>query len=142
MPVVDEASAIETPILNSGVLPERVRKKTRTANVLGAIVGFFVGIIMIEVVGVQASGDLDNARGWLVFASVLIFSITVHELGHLSAGWLLRFRFSLISVGPFCLGLEHGRLKVSVLREMTALGYAGMHIDRVRRLRRRLVVYT
>ena len=96
---------------------------------------------MIEVVGVQAGGGLHDACAWLIFVSALLFSITIHELGHLSAGWLLRFRFSLISVGPFCLQLEHGRLKVNFLREMTALGYARMHIDSVRRLRRRLVLY-
>ncbi len=88
------------------------------------------------------NGDLDSAFGWLILASALLFSITVHELGHLSAGWLLGFRFSLISVGPFCLRVEHGRFKISLLREMTALGYAGMHVDRVRRLRHRLVLYT
>src|SRR5947207_3233350 len=92
MRAVNQSDEFEAPILNSGVLPERVRKGTRATTLIGLIVGFLVGIIMIEVVGVQASGDLDNARGWLVFASVLIFSITVHEFGHLSVGWLLRFR--------------------------------------------------
>jgi Zn-dependent protease len=141
MPAVDESNAVETPILNSGGLPNRVRKRTRGATLIAAIVGCFVGIIMIEVVGVQASGGLDNAYGWLISAAALLLSIIIHELGHLSAGWFLGFRFSLISIGPFCLRLEHGRLKVSLLREMTALGYAGMHIDNVRRLRRRLLLY-
>jgi hypothetical protein len=67
--------------------------------------------------------------------------VTVHECGHLLAGWALGFRFSLVSIGPFSLWLEHGMLKVRVRREMSALGYAGMHVNGVRRLRRRLLIY-
>jgi len=131
----------ETPILDSGVLPVRVRKRNRPANIVGLIVGLFAGVLMIEVVGIQAGGNLDSGLGWVIFACALVSSISVHEFGHLLAGWLMRFRFSLISLGPLCLRLEHGTLKVSLLREMTALGYAGMHIDRIWRLRRRFMVY-
>src|SRR6266516_1366049 len=141
MSVVSQSADFQTPVLDSGVLPDRVRKRTSSTTLVGLIVAFFVAIMMIEVVGLQASGGLDNAYGWFIFAAALLFSITIHELGHLSAGWLLRFRFSLISIGPFCLRVEYGRLKVSFLPEMAALGYAGMHIDNVRRLRRRLLLY-
>jgi hypothetical protein len=131
----------ETPILDSGVLPGRVRKRNRSGNIVGRIVGFFAGILMLGVVGIQAGGNLNSGLGWAIFAFALVSTISVHEFGHLLAGWLMRFRFSLISLGPVCLRLEHGALKVSLLREMTALGYAGMHIDRIWRLRRRFMVY-
>jgi hypothetical protein len=131
----------DIPILTSGVLPQRVRRHAPLATLWGIIGGFGLAIVIIEVVGVQATGEMDSGFGWLIFLLALLLSITIHELGHLSAGWLVGFRFSMISIGPFCLRIEHGRLKIRLLRELTALGYAGMHIDAVRRLRRRFLTY-
>jgi len=46
-----------------------------------------------------------------------------------------------LSIGPFSLRLEHGQVKIRVRREMPALGYAGMDVNGVRRLRRRMLIY-
>jgi hypothetical protein len=71
-----------------------------------------------------------------------VLTVIVHEVGHLLGGWIVGFRFSFISIGPFSLKLEYGKIKLRVVRAMPAAGYAGMHVDRVRRLRRRLLFFT
>ncbi|MFI5069606.1 MAG: M50 family metallopeptidase [Terriglobales bacterium] len=98
-------------------------------------------LIIAKAVDEQASRNSNSGLGILVFLAALSVAVLIHELGHLAAGWALGFRFNLISVGPLALHLEHGKLKISLLREMTALGYAGMHIDRLVRLRRRVLFY-
>lgn len=130
-----------TPILDSGVLPPRSRRKITIGTVAGFLGGVLVGLNIVKVVGEQASGDSNIALGILIFFAALSLAILIHELGHLTAGWLLGFRFSQISVGPIQLHLQHGKLRVSFLRELTALGFAGMHVDTVIRLRRRFLVY-
>ena len=77
----------------------------------------------------------------MYFAAVLL-AIVVHESGHLLAGWSVGFRFKVVSIGPFCLKIEHGRLKVQARAVLVgAAGYAGMHIETVRRLRHRLLIF-
>jgi hypothetical protein len=130
-----------TPILDSGVLPPRVRQ-TKWGNV---ITGFLAGIIpgvMMVVVGRQANSYLNPGLDLLSFSLVLTFAVVVHELAHLLAGWAVGFRFSSIQVGPLSLRIEHGLLKVRFRLEMAAMGYAGMHVNRLQHLRRRLFLYT
>jgi hypothetical protein len=79
--------------------------------------------------------------GFFLLISALALTTTIHELGHLLAGWMVGFRFSLIHIGPFSLSLEYGKLKARVRREMLAFGSAGMHVKTVRRLHRRLLIY-
>jgi Zn-dependent protease len=142
MTEVDHPLSFDTPILDSGILPPRVRRKIGVGTIMGFVGGFFVALTIVKAVGEQADGSSKNGIvEILIFIAALLVSIFIHELGHLAAGWVLGFRFGLISVGPLELHIEHGRFKVSFLREMTALGYAGMHIDGIVRLRRRLLIY-
>jgi hypothetical protein len=120
-----------TPILDSGLLPPRIRQ-TKWGSV---IIGFLIGIGLI-VVGRQA-----NNRDLLSFFLVLTFAVVVHELAHLLAGWVVGFRFSLVQIGPLSLHIEHGVLRAHFRREMATLGYAGMHVNRLRRLRRRMLIF-
>jgi hypothetical protein len=129
----------ETPILDSGVLPPRTRKKSWGNVIAGFAVGSFFGFVMI--VGERVGGDLYPGQGLLVFITALALPVAVHEFGHLLAGWAQGFRFSFVAVGPVSVRLQHGLLKIRVRREMRALGYAGMHVCGVRRLRRRMLVY-
>jgi len=46
----------------------------------------------------QATPDANPAVEVLLFMAILTLAVTIHELGHVFAGWLLGFRFSLISV--------------------------------------------
>lgn len=130
-----------TPILDSGILPPRVRRSSRVGAVAGLVVVLFTTLILAKAVDEQASRNSNTGLGLLLFLAAFSVAVLIHELGHLAAGWALGFRFSLISVGPLALHLEQGKLKVSFLREMTAFGYSGMHIDRLVRLRRRVVFY-
>ena len=130
-----------TPILDSGTLPPRTRRKLSIGTVAGFVGAVLVGLNIVKVVGEQASQSTDTADGILIFFVALTLAVLIHELGHLSAGWLLGFRFGLISVGPVSLQIEHGKLKLSFLRDMAALGYAGMHVDTVVRLRHRILIY-
>jgi hypothetical protein len=132
-----------TPILDSGVLPPRTRNKKK--KVFGFITGFVggicLGLAITRVLSKPFGSELFPGEALLVFIAALGLSVTVHEFGHLVAGWTLGFRFSFVSVGPFWLRLEHGMLKVRFRREMPALGYAGMHVNGARKLRRRLLIY-
>ncbi len=129
-----------TPILDSGLLPARVRRKTIAGVVVGLVFGLTTGVVLAKV-GEQAYKGLSGDFEILIFVIVITLAITVHELGHLLAGWTLGFSFSSVSIGPLSLSLEHGALKIRFRRDMPALGYAGMHTDGVRRLRHRLLIY-
>ena len=53
-------------------------------------------------------------NGWLVLfvmTLLLLLTATVHELGHLLAGYLVRFRFQVLVVGPLRLSGGSGRLR-------------------------------
>jgi hypothetical protein len=111
------------------------------------IFGFLLGIpfAMLLIESWNSARDLRNPAADFVFMSYLlsfVLTVVVHEVGHLLAGWIVGFRFSYISVGPLSLKVEYGRLKLRLQRAMPAAGYAGMHLDRVRRLRRRLLFFT
>jgi hypothetical protein len=84
----------------------------------------------------------DPKTAFIVFMFALALAITVHEFGHLFAGWIVGFRFHAINLGPFSLNMEHGKLKMHLGREMLAAGSAGMHVRTIRRLRRRLLFFT
>jgi len=131
------ATTFSTPILDSGVLPPlRPRKRA-----LGVIIGFCIGILFAIVVDNVGSKGSHPGVALLSYFASLGIAVTIHELGHLAAGWFVGFHFSHISLGPFSLRVEYGRLKVQIRRDFGALGYAGMHIETVNRLRRRLLLY-
>lgn len=129
-----------TPILNSGVMPSRIRRNKLRGVVMGFISGF-VPVFLLIIVGREANDQLTFAGGLASFFAVFILAVIVHEAAHVLAGWAVGFHFNSIQIGPFSLRLEHGLLKARFRRGMTALGYAGMHINRLPRLRRRLFIY-
>lgn len=111
------------------------------------LIGFVLAIpfVMILIsVASQARRVRPDAADFIgiEYLLCLAVAIIVHELGHLLAGWMVGLRFSSITIGPFALRLEYGRLRAGILRVMPAGGYAGMHIDRIHRLRRRLLRFT
>src|ERR1700747_2108156 len=126
-----------TPILDSGVLPPPRPKK----RILGVILGFGIAILFAAAVDNFSSAKPQPHLAVLFYFGSLFLAVTIHELGHLTAGWLVGFHFSQISVGPLSLRVEYGRLKIQVRRDFGALGYAGMHIETVTRLRQRLLLY-
>lgn len=53
--------------------------------------------------------------GWLALLAItllLLLTATVHELGHLLAGFLVRFRFQILVVGPLRVSRVNGRFKL------------------------------
>jgi len=129
-----------TPILDSATIPKRNRK-TFASIAIGFLISIPLSAILILV-----SNDarrIWNGPACYVFPTYILsilMAIVFHEMGHLAAGWLVGFRFSSITIGPISLGLEYGRLKLQ-LRAVLAGGYAGMHVERLGRLRQRLRVF-
>jgi tetratricopeptide (TPR) repeat protein len=52
---------------------------------------------------------------FLLFPLTLFASVTWHEMGHLLAGWLVGFRFVLITFGPLRIAREAGGLRLSLI---------------------------
>lgn len=58
-------------------------------------------------------------NGWLfllVVSSLLMLTALVHELGHLLAGYLVRFHFQVLVVGPVRVSRDNGRLRLHLQR--------------------------
>jgi len=126
-----------TPLLDLQVpLPER---KRGLANQLpGFLIGFAGAILFLAVF----RNDQRTPPYVALFIPVILFVVVLlHELGHLGAGKLVGFHFSVIQIGWFFLGFEHGRLKLQIRRDLPFRGYAGIRIDHLCRVRRRLIVF-
>jgi hypothetical protein len=136
------ASGVATPILDSGMRPKTARKRVG-GMIFGLIAGMVFAGLLIE--SSNAATDAGNpATAFVVpfFLLSFVVAVAVHEFGHVVAGWTVRFRFSFISIGPLFLKIEYGRPKIGLRRGMPSGGRAGMHLDQVRRLRRRLLIFT
>lgn len=130
----------EAPILDSGIRPKRAR--TKVVNILlGFLIGLLFSIVLIRTEEYNAENPASDCMPLFFFAAFLL-AVIVHEAGHLIAGWIVRFRFKMISIGPFCLKIEYGRLKIQARAARAGLaGYASMNVGSVRRLRRRLLIF-
>ena len=103
--------------------------------------GFVVGVVG----GVGAMKLVYDASappwGVLAFVLGLAAAVVVHELGHLIAGWTVGFHFNSIQVGWFFIGFEYGKLTFKTKYQSNLAGYATIRIDRIRRLRTRLLIF-
>jgi hypothetical protein len=130
-----------TPILDSATRPPAKKKS------LGSMLSGFVLAIPYIAVLISASNNArqsGNSGSDFVFPTYILaifLAIVIHELGHLAAGWIVGFRFDTLRVGPISLYFEYGKLKVSFRKSFPAAGYAGMRVDRIRRLRKRLLIF-
>lgn len=73
------------------------------------------------------------------FLAINFAATLIHELGHLIAGWSVGLRFIGVRVDPFEIRLDSGHWKFG-LRPRLFWGYTFMKLDKVRRIRKRLVV--
>jgi hypothetical protein len=138
MPMHDlQEAASATPILDSGVLPP-VRRGRRA---VGVVIGACIGIVFAVVINNVGSLGPQPGLALLFYFTILGLVVTIHELGHLVAGWIVGFHFSLISIGPFTIKIQYGRLNVQLRRDLGAIGYAGMHIETVKKARRSLLTF-
>ena len=128
---------LNTPILDSGVLPPRRPRK----HFLGVIVGFLTGLLIAAGVAAVSTNRAHTSATLFLYLPVLMLTVVLHELGHVAAGVLVGFHFSSISIGPFSIGLQYGRVRFQIRAQSGALGYAGMHMQTVSRLRRKLFIF-
>ena len=72
---------------------------------------------------------------------IMISIVTIHEAGHVLAGWLVGFRFEAVTIGPISIVGGPGRPALKLGRLETLNGTAHMEIDAVKRLRSRLTIF-
>jgi hypothetical protein len=131
----DTATPDTTPILDSGVLPPRSRGGTPKVLATGLV----LGVTLMELLTLL--GGMWYEQWPAVFLLLFILAITIHELGHLIAGWAVGFHFAYLQIGPVLLDKQYGVFRARFSIDMMALGYTGMYSDRVRKLRRRSLIY-
>jgi hypothetical protein len=91
----------------------------------------------------------DNQRmiayAWMIGMVALYVAITIHELGHLIAGFRMGYRFSIFSVGLLHVYKEGGRIKASLRRlpwqPPSFLGFTLFYVDDYTDFRRRMFWY-
>jgi hypothetical protein len=126
-----------TPILDSGVLPPRRRKNA----VLGFVFGMLIGALFVLVIIKASNSESQTNIAAVSYLLVFTLAVLIHELGHLVAGWIVGFHFNMIALGPVVFGFEYGKLKIRLVLGTGMLGYAGVQIDRVVRLRHRFLLF-
>lgn len=131
-----EQRAFTTPILDSGVLPQPRRKNA----ILGFLFGLLIGGLFLLVV-LRAGTEDQSEIALFSYFGVLGLAVVIHELGHLFVGWIVGFHFSSIALGPIIFGFEYGKLTIRLRRGTGTLGYAGIQVDRVIRLRHRFLLF-
>jgi hypothetical protein len=131
----EHSAVTQTPILDSGVLPPRRYEIQPWVIVVPSICVACIGVV-------QALFAPGGHFGILLPVAAFI-SVLIHELGHLTAGWCVGFRFRSIAVAPFAIHLNHGKLSLRFRWPSitSSSGYAIMDVDTVLRLRRRLMLY-
>ena len=74
------------------------------------------------------------------YVAISLAVAIVHEFGHWLAGRAVGLRLSFLAIGPLSMKRDHGRWKLRLRQHLTG-GLILMSIDRVRRVRRRLLVW-
>ncbi len=73
---------------------------------------------------------INNWLGYLLILMLVFLimysSIIIHEIGHLIAGLLLRYKFLFLILGPFVISKENGNLTVRINKNNTNWGQCGM----------------
>jgi len=75
------------------------------------------------------------------FLLINFLTIAIHESGHLLAGLCVGLRFKGVRIDPFRARIDSGKWKFRI-RPRLFWGFAFMSLDRVRRVRRRLIIFT
>jgi Peptidase M50B-like len=87
------------------------------------------------------TGNLSFLMVLFGFLLVNFLTIAIHEGGHLLAGWCVGFRFKGVRIDPVRIRADSGKWKFKV-RPRLFWGFALMSLDRVRRVRHRLIFLT
>jgi hypothetical protein len=85
--------------------------------------------------------DLNFGVFALIVILALFFVVSIHELGHVAAGFVVGFHFKSIRVGPLKLAKLSGRLRITFKRISSFDGIALMRVQQLVRVRRKLAFY-
>lgn len=120
--------SISTPILDlQAPLPKPHEDKVDWPRLV-ILVGAFILIV-----------PSDSYALLPAYFAVALLTTTIHEFGHILAGWSMGFRFEAVAIGPIWIKRESGKLKLRPRSGITG-GLTFMSLDRIWRVRRRLIV--
>ena len=100
-----------------------MKKGLRLAAFMGAALG--TGLLLGKLMGGRmrhAPLPVSGPVLFLIFGLVIFLVLLAHETGHIVGGVSAGFRFQLLTVGPFTLVREDGRVRLRANRD---LGRAG-----------------
>jgi len=130
MSVREPASA--TPILDlTEPLPQPQADGLRLRNVVAILTGLAAALVL---------PNLPVLAILLGYLTISLVVAAVHEFGHWLAGRSVGLRLTFLAIGPLWLKRDSGRWKLRWRRHLTG-GLILMSIDRVRRVRRRLLIW-
>jgi hypothetical protein len=101
--------------------------------------GRFAFPFLTVVAFVIFTGNLSFLMVLFGFLLINFLVITVHEFGHLIAGWFVGLPFVGVTIGPFVTKFRSGKWELK-LRPRVSGGLAFMGLARIRRVRWRLIV--
>ena len=102
--------------------------------------GRFASPFLTFVALIVLTGNLAFLAVPFGFVLINFTTILIHELGHLTGGWCVGLRFKAVRIDPFRIRVDSGRWKFKI-RPRLFWGFALMSLDRVRRVRHRLIVF-
>jgi hypothetical protein len=102
--------------------------------------GRFAFPFLTVVAAVVLTGNLPSLSIPLGFLLINFLAIAIHESGHIAAGWCVSLRFKGVRIDPFRIRVDSGKWKVRI-RPRLVWGFALMTVDRVCRVRSRLIVF-
>ena len=124
--------ASATPILDlTEPLPQPQVEGIRLRNVVALLTGIAAALVL---------PNLPVLAILLGYFTINLVVAVVHEFGHWLAGRSVGFRLTFLAIGPLWLKRDSGRWKLRWRRHLTG-GLILMSIDRVRRVRRRLLIW-
>lgn len=133
MPKIGDMQSSVTPILDLlQPLPEPDVERTN---------GRFALPFLASTAAIVLTGNYSFLVIPFGFLLVNFLATAVHELGHLLAGWSVGLCFKGVRIDPFRLRIDSGKWKFKV-RPRLFWGFVMMTLDRVRCVRRRLIIVT
>ena len=103
--------------------------------------GRFAFPFLTAVTAVVLTGNLSFFPVLFSFIFVNFLTIAIHEFGHLVAGWCVGLRFKGVRIDPLRIRVDSGRWRFKVCPRLS-WGFALMSLERVRRVRARLIIFT
>jgi len=101
--------------------------------------GRFALPFLTSIAFIVFTGNLSFLMVLFGFLLIVFLTTFVHEFGHLTAGWSVGLHFEGVTIGPFVTRYKNRNWEFK-LRPRLRGGLTYMGLDRLRRVRRRLIV--